>query len=257
MQIGVQFNQNLFAQELVSASGKTIPGTHVPETSLPDLKQKLTDLKPHFVRIFFSPQQDKGSQSTRGTRESFISTAELAQSVGATINVTVQSVAGYTASEASREQFMTDFAGVLEELVQSNGVTNLRWVTLQNEPNTPGSVHINPPVLNQMYRFLDAELTKRGLRSQIGFMAGDLIQGENPNPEHKDTSVPLPAAFDAIESDWRGYTNQGYWVTWMEHHMADIVDAYSIHIYWNAYSDIPQPSRTFPPPKFQQRLETI
>jgi hypothetical protein len=131
MHVGVQFNQNLFAKELVSASGKSIPGTRVPETSLPDLTQKLTHLKPQLVRIFFSPQQDKGSKSTPGTRDSFIKTAELAQAVGATINVTVQSVAGYTASQESRGQLMIDFASILDELVQSHGITSLRWVTLQ------------------------------------------------------------------------------------------------------------------------------
>jgi hypothetical protein len=251
MLVGVQFNQNLFAEELVSASGKTIPGTRVPERSLSDLEQRLTVLKPQFVRMFFSPHQDAGSPSTPGTRESFIKTAELAQAVGATINITVQSVATYVASEESREKGMNEFAAVLDELVNSHRITNVRWVTLENEPNTPGSAHINPPVLNQMYRYLDAELVNRGLRSQIRFMAGDLIQGDNPNPEHPSTAVPLPASFDSIDSDWSGYTNQGYWVTWMEHNMADIVDAYSIHIYWNAYSDI---SAT---PKFEQRLATI
>ena len=251
MLVGVQFNQNLFAEELVNASGKTIPGTRVPEQSLPDLRQRLTVLKPQFVRMFFSPHQDAGSPSTPGTRESFIKTAELAQAVGATINITVQSVATYIGSEESREKGMNEFAAVLDELVNSHGIGNLRWVTLENEPNTPGSAHINPPVLNQMYRYLDGELVNRGLRSQIRFMAGDLIQGKDPNHDHPDTAKPLPASFDGLDSDWSGYTNQGYWVTWMEHNMADIVDAYSIHIYWNVYSDISAP------PKFQQRLETI
>jgi hypothetical protein len=54
----------------------------------------------------------------------------------------------------------------------------------------------------------------------------------NPNRAHPDPDRPLPASFDALDSDWRGYTNQGYRVTWMEQNMADLVDANSIRIYW-------------------------
>src|SRR5262245_63776798 len=139
MLIGAQFNQNLFAQELVNAAGKTIPGTQVPEASLGDVEQKLNVLRPQFVRIFFSPHQDKGSPTTPGTRDSFIRTVQLAQDAGATINITVQSVTPYVADP---ETGMNEFAAVLDELVHSHGITNVRWVTLENEPNTPGSRHI-------------------------------------------------------------------------------------------------------------------
>jgi hypothetical protein len=244
MLIGVQFNQNLFAAELVTASGKKIPGTRVPQESLGDLERRLTALKPQFVRVFFSPQQDKGSPSTR---DSFVKTVQLAQQAGATINITVQSVAGYVADP---ENGMNEFAALLNELVHSDGITNVRWVTLQNEPNTPGSRHINPPVLNLMYRHLDGALQAFGLRSAIRFMAGDLIQGNDLNPAHRDPV--LPSSFNAPESDWSGYTNEAYWVTWMEQHMADIVDAYSIHIYWDAVSDMPPHAL-----KFESRLKTI
>ena len=76
--------------------------------------------------------------------------------------------------------------------------------------------------------------------------------GDGPNKEHPDPDQPLPAAFDTLDWDWSGYTNQGYWVTWMDHHMADIVDAYSIHIYWDAVSDMPPHLL-----KFESRLKTI
>lgn len=244
MLVGAQFNQNLFARELVTARGRTIPGTRVPEESLDDLEQRLAGLKPQLVRIFFSPQQDKGPPSTH---DSFVKTVQLAQAAGATINITVQSVLGYVTDP---EAGMEAFAAVLDELVHSHGLTNVRWVTLQNEPNTPGSTRINPPVLNQMYRCLNTALGD--LRSEIRFMAGDLIQGDNPNKEHPDPDQPLPASFNALDSDWSGYTNQGYWVTWMEQNMADIVDAYSIHIYWDAVNDMPPH-----PLKFESRLKTI
>jgi hypothetical protein len=83
-------------------------------------------------------------------------------------------------------------------------------------------------------------------------MAGDLIQGDEPNRAHPDPDQPLPASFDALDSDWRGYTNQGYWVTWMEQNLADLVDAYSIRIYWDAMSDMPPH-----PLKFESRLAPV
>jgi hypothetical protein len=147
---------------------------------------------------------------------------------------------------------MKEFAAVLDELVHSHGITNVGWVTLQNEPNTAGSTHINPPVLNAMYQHLDQALRAIGLRSQIRFMAGDLIEGGKLNNAHPDPAVPLPSRFNALDSDWTGYTNEAYWVTWMEHNMAEIVDAYSIHIYWDAVTDMPPH-----PLKFESRLKTI
>jgi hypothetical protein len=145
---------------------------------------------------------------------------------------------------------MQEFAAVLDELARSQGCTNVRGVTLQNELNTPGSTQINSPLLNQLYRYLDT--ASGDLRSQIRFMAGDLTQGDEPNRARPDPDQPLPASFDALDSDWRGYTNQGYWVTWMEQNMADLVDANSIRIYWDAMSDMPPHSL-----KFESRLKTI
>lgn len=246
MRVGVQFNQNLFAPELAAAGGEsqTIPGTTVPESSLGDLQQKLVALKPQFARVFFNPHQDAGQPSSRA---SFVKTIEWAQAAGATINITVQSVASFVDHP---ETGMKEFAALLAELVDSHGITNVRWVTLQNEPNTPGIAHINPPVLNRMYRELDAALLGLGLRRAIRFMAGDLIEGAARCREHPGPA--LPSTFNALDSDWRAYTNEAYWLTWMEDNMADIVDAYSTHIYWDAVTDMPPH-----PLKFQSRLETI
>ena len=41
---------------------------------------------------------------------------------------------------------MLKFANVLEELVTSHGIANLRWVTIQNEPNTPKQKHQVEPL---------------------------------------------------------------------------------------------------------------
>ena len=243
MLVGAQFNQNLYASGLRTLGGRTKAIPTLSGESLADLEQKLKDLEPQLVRVFFSPFQDKGPPSTR---DSFVRTVQLAQAAGATINITVQSVQPYVADPG---QGMNEFAAVLDGLVRSQGCTNVRWVTLQNEPNTPpGSEKINPPLLKSMYESLDTALGD--LRPQIQFMAGDLIQGADPRQEYPP-SAPLPPAFNDIGSNWRGFSNQGYWVKWMQENMDEIVDAYSIHIYWNAYSDIGAK------PKFLTRLETI
>jgi hypothetical protein len=55
-----------------------------------------------------------------------------------------------------------------------------------------------------MYRTLDVALRGRGIRDQVRLMGGDLVQ-----------------------------TNQKTWLTYMAQHMSDVLDAYSIHIYWD------------------------
>ena len=106
---------------------------------------------------------------------------------------------------------MSRFAGVLEELVSTHGINNLRWVTIQNEPNTPGMKFVTPEVLDAIYRMLDRDLTALGVREQIRFMGGDLIQGSAP---------PAP-------------NSEAAWFTYMAERMVDVLDAYSVHIYWN------------------------
>jgi hypothetical protein len=103
--------------------------------------------------------------------------------------------------------FMTRFADVLEDLVKNHKITNLRWVTIQNEP---AGTNVTLDQYNALYRALDAQLVARGLRSQIGLMGGDLVAN-----------------------------GQRAWFQYMAQNMNDILDAYSVHIYWN-YWDIPQ-----------------
>ena len=81
----------------------------------------------------------------------------------------------------------------------------MRWVTIQNEPNT---TQLTLPEYEDLNRALDAQLIARGLRNQVGIMAGDLV-----------------------ESGQGG--GQRLWLQYIAAHMNDIVDAYSEHVYWN------------------------
>ena len=192
---GTQFNQHVFA-----------PVTPAPPATLPDLEAKVKALEPHLVRIFYNV----GQEADAANMASFIETVQLAQDAGATINITYQTA---TAARLQPALFMGRFAAVLEDLVEGRGLTNVRWVTLQNEPNTPGFL-ITTDQYNALHRALHAELLARGLRSRIGLMGGDLVESA-------------------------GLRDQRIWFQYMAHNMNDILDAYSVHIYWN-YWDTPR-----------------
>jgi hypothetical protein len=192
---GAQFNQHVFA-----------PVTPASPATLPDLEAKVKALEPQLVRIFYHV----GQEADPSNLASFIETVQLAQDAGATINITYQTA---TAARLQPALFMGRFAAILEDLVRARGLTNIRWVTLQNEPNTAG-FQITTDQYNALHRALHAELLARGLRAQIGLMGGDLVESS-------------------------GARDQRVWFQYMAHNMNDILDAYSVHIYWN-YWDIPR-----------------
>jgi hypothetical protein len=179
---GAQFNQQVYAA--ISA---------VPLARFAELERKVLQLEPQFVRIFYN---DRQAATARDQLESFLLTAELAQRAAATINVTWQS-----GGVAQPDHSMRRFADVLAYLARSRGLTNLHWATVQNEPN---STKITPEQNGAMYRALDRHLTAAGVRDQVRFMGGDLVQ-----------------------------TNQRVWFQYMATHLAGLLDAYSVHIYWD------------------------
>jgi len=248
MLIGVQFNQNVYAAITTDAPNEQIAD---PDESFSDMEQKVLVLAPQFVRVFFNATQAR--QGPDSTRDSFVRAVKLAQRAGATINITLQSAAPYLATP---DAGMAEFAELLDELVTTHGASNLRWVTLQNEPNT--TKHIVPPVLNEMYRKLDLLLVDKSLRhadrtlpQQIRFMGGDLVHG-SPLLKGDAGDPPLPA--DTDEAYWDSHRNEKYWLTWMAENMADIIDAYSIHIYWHVVNDVGQNPQNV---KFWTRLEGV
>jgi len=204
---GAQFNQHLYAEI-----------TGAPQDSLADLEQKVVGLEPQLVRLFYN---DRYAREKPDQLESFLRTGELAQRTGAVVNVTWQSgPEAYTTDPAG---FMARFADVLDTLVTVRGVSKLRWVTIQNEPNTPKQPKqkekvVTPDKLADLYRRLDQLLEAKGLRRQIRFMGGDLIR-----------------------------TNQELWFDHMAQNLHDVLDAYSVHVYWDYWQ----------PRKFQGRLVTV
>ena len=91
---------------------------------------------------------------------------------------------------------------MLADLATAKGISKLRWVTVRNEPNRPA---MPKPLYLDLYRQLDRELKRLGVRSQIRIMGGDLL-----------------------------FNKQQEWFDFLAtREMADLLDAYSIHVYWD------------------------
>jgi hypothetical protein len=193
---GAQMNQNVYA-----------PITGAPLGAFADLESKVIAQQPTLVRVFFNDVQ---ARTLPGALDSFYKTLQLAQRAGATINVTLQSTADLTLSLA-----VTRFANALNTAVKTYGVSNLRWVTIQNEPN---STKITAAQLEAWYRALDTKLRALGLRDQIRFMGLDLVA-----------------------------TNQEAWFDYAANNMSDLLDAYSIHVFWDYWDTA----------KLEQRLREV
>ena len=166
-----------------------------PPPRLDDVETKVVALDPQLVRIFFNT-----SAWTNADRlSSFEKTVRLADRAGADINVTWQ---GSTFQFAMNN--MDRFADELAAVLADGAITGL-WVTLFNEPNT---TQRTLPEYEQVHRLLDRELRARGIRDRIRFMGGDLIRSTT----------------GASQTDWFRYTARN---------MGDLLDAWSVHVYWD------------------------
>jgi hypothetical protein len=188
---GGQFNHHVYAA-ISRAVGVT-------DDNAADMERKMRELQPQFSRIFFN----NTAFTDPDRMQSFVRTVQLAQSTGTTINITWQ---GGALSVANG--MIPKFAEVLIDLVRTRGITNLRWLTLQNEPNR---TRITMAQYEAQYRALDPYI--QSIRGQVRYMGGDLVRGPDV-----------------------GSPNQAAWFQYLAAHMQDILDAYSIHVFWD-YSD--------------------
>lgn len=167
-----------------------------PPPNLPALESEVLAFRAPFVRIFFNTT----AWSFPDRMESFRRTVTLAQRSDARINITWQG-SGVPFALAN----MGRFADVLTERIHALNIGEL-WVTLFNEPN---STRITLEQYERVYRLLDAELRERGVRDRVHFMGGDLL----------GTASPLGQS----QVDWFSY---------LADHMGDLLDAWSVHVYW-------------------------
>jgi hypothetical protein len=188
---GAQYNQNVFA-----ARSQTVG---VTAQNVGVMEQRMAEFAPQIVRIFFNADAFIDAD----LMQSFRKTAELAQRTAGAINVTLQGLGPRVLK--AHPQAIPLFARELAELRTQHGISKLKWVTLRNEPNDPRA-----PMPKQLYADcfgqLDDELTRAGVRGQIGFVGGDLLLNE-----------------------------QKAWFRFLADNqvLREVLDAYSIHVYWN------------------------
>jgi hypothetical protein len=192
---GAQFNPYLYCTPNFE------PGGDVTAGNVADLERKLRDLRPQHVRIFFQPQwwerggRDEVAKDDPRLKESFLRVAALAQACGATINLTY-----WHGPWPDIAKQTTRFAQIVKELRDEHGLSAIRFITLQNEPN----LHkFDKDKLAEIYRGFDAAARKIGLRDQVQLVGGDLVQDD-----------------------------QRQWFEHLAKHQP-FLDGYSVHIYWD------------------------
>ncbi len=166
-----------------------------PPPNLSQVEAKVFALDPQLVRIFFNTS----AWTTADRLSSFERTVRLAHRAGSDIDITWQ---GSTFDFAMNN--MDRFADELAYLLDDGSIDHL-WVTMFNEPNT---TQRTPAEYEQVYRLLDHELRAREIRGRVRFMGGDLI---------RSTTGP----------------SQADWFRYMAKNMGDLLDAWSVHVYWD------------------------
>lgn len=172
----------------------TAPNAGQPVGDLDDLARKLDALAPQHVRIYV--HADWWQPGHEKVRDSFVRTCQLAQSSGATINVTLWS--GWEANQAQASSEMTQ---LLKDLILNRSLTAVRYVTLQNEVN---STKITMEEYNHFYRMFDQDLRGAGIRDKIQIVGGDLVR-----------------------------TRQAEWLRDLATELAPVCDGHSVHFYWS------------------------
>ena len=181
----------------------TAPNAGQPVGDLNDLGQKLKALAPQHVRIFVRTEWWRPGNEK--IRNSFVRTCQLAQSAGATINVTL-----WTGWEGNPTLAASEMTRLLKDLSVNRSLTAVRYVTLQNEVN---STKITMEQYNQFYRTFDQDLRQAGIRDKIQIVGGDLVRNR-----------------------------QADWLHDLATELAPVCDGHSVHIYWS-YTDAPDAIR--------------
>jgi len=208
---GAQMNGYVYTAQNDPTRG--FVGNEPPE-DIGNLEAKVKDMKPGLSRIFLSPAAYL--PANQNLMDSFYKTVELAQQAGAKVNITWWFIDRApkddpTVQQQLMQQDMQEFASTLVDLVTNHGLTAVQQITIQNEVNTSW---VKPQLYEQYYRLLDQELRNAGIRDHIKFVGGDLV-----------------------------INNQLTWFNYMATHMGDVLDGWSVHIYWNYWDTAYMQSR--------------
>ena len=222
---GAQFNTNLFTRE-----GESKP---LAPAELAALGETIQGLRLGHSRIFIRP----AARSARSPqRKALLSTIELAQQAGANVNLTWWKGpfphAPQSGHAAKRRQLMDDFAEIVAE-ARASGFSCVTHLTVMNEVNAYDIAKALKPrksmeLYNSLYRDLDEALRARRdpkrpartLRASIALVGGDLVE-----------KGPGSMTLDGEKHSYAP-SSQNVWLRFMEKSMSDVLDAYSIHVYW-------------------------
>jgi hypothetical protein len=218
---GAQFFTQLFGEE-------DRPGT-LTEPQLTEVRTRITKLRPGHSRIPVRAVAAAGGPAGQVERDALMRTIALAQQAGANVNLTWWHGPYFrNPNQPSEEGFLGDvlmerFAAVVEE-ARSRGFDCVTHLTVQNEVNSHDigrqkRAAASMEVYERLYRSLDKALKSRPdpkdaartLRQAVSFVGGDLVAGG-------------PADIKGSE--------QVDWLRFMQQRMTDVLDGYSIHVYW-------------------------
>jgi hypothetical protein len=171
---GAQMNEYLYTSISNTAKGWN---NSAPENTA-NVEAKVKSMRPGLSRIFLSKNNFlAGNQSLV---DSFDKTIELAQAAGARVNITWQSLThpsnNLTTAQAEVyiDRDMQNFAATVNDLVKNHGITVIKELTVENEPDSVAYISGNMPLYEYAYRQLDFYLTQDGIRNQIKLVGGDL-----------------------------------------------------------------------------------
>ncbi len=202
---GAQMNGYVYTAQNDPTRGFT--GNEAPE-EMSNLESKVEAMHPGLSRIFISPAAYlPGNQNLM---DSNYKTIELAQKAGADVNITWWFLTHASNDVATEETYidadMQNFATTVNDLVKNHGITVIKELTIQNEPDSVGYIKANMALYEYAYRRLDFYLKEDGIRNQIRLVGGDLV-----------------------------LNGQAPFFLYMAQHMDDVLDGWSEHIYWNYY----------------------
>ena len=223
---GAQFNTNLFAAD---GKGEDEPLTAAERAAL---LATIKDLRLGHSRIFVRPvARNAGRQRT-----ALMDTIELAHDAGANVNLTWWT-GPYPHEpqpdhEQKRKALMDGFAGIIKDTRTATRAC-VTHVTIQNEVNSYDIAkqlqsRKSMELYNLLYRDLHDSLSRitdpldstKTLRDAVDLVGGDLVEAGPGSVRVAGVKHPY------------AHSDQSDWLAFMRDRMVDVLDGYSIHVYW-------------------------
>jgi hypothetical protein len=286
--VGAQLNTNIFRPTSIFPDPEDAAKDHPkdpdregqPQALTPAQRKKLgdaiTNLRLGHSRVFVTRILTSTLEPPRKELAAFLDTLRLAQNAGANVNLTFWGQGTYANARKlkalpwpepqvrlwppEREhhghhkwppqlmdegeltgpaELMRRFAGIVAR-TQQEGLTCVKYLTIQNEPNQgktdlaqKGNPILARRVYERLYRLLDESLSELGVRRAVSLVGGDLVrEGNSP------------------QKDWFEYIAHS--MDRPRRRFPSVVDAYSIHIYWE-----PGGGKNGFPQKLEDRLKDL